>query len=142
MPMIHDQIEEATEYFSKIYTVENSNVTSILHALKNESPFEHLFELGFELAFSCIILVLLVTVVMHMRIKYGDMVVTRRTTVPYKVAYAFLTVAAFECLTMLVLANIIFKDEGFQGFLDFLAGNTYFKFSVIFIEIIKVLIVS
>ena len=77
---------------------------------------------------------------MHMRIKYGDMVVTRRTTVPFKIAYAYLAVASLECIMMMVLANLIFTDQ-FTGLLDFLADNPYFKFTFIFLEITKTLLV-
>lgn len=68
-------------------------------------------ELGFELSFAFIVFVLIVNIGLHLRIKYGDMVITHMTTLPYKIAYVVLIVGLIESLMLLIMRNIVFADD-------------------------------
>ena len=53
------------------------------------------FALNFDESLAVVIFILIINVSLHIRIKYGDMVVSHISTTPYKVAYWFLILALF-----------------------------------------------
>ena len=75
-------------------------------------------ELGFEGAFACISCVLILNTILHLRIKYGDMVVTRITTKPYKVIYFYLVFGLIEVSYIIFLINVRFSHN-FNAFLKY-----------------------
>ena len=78
----------------------------------------------------------LVNLVLHTRIKFGNMVVSHITTRPYKVAYAFLFLSFTETLIMICIVNI--HDEGdFSRFINKWIWDGQFNAVLIAFEISK-----
>lgn len=69
------------------------------------------FELGFEQSLALLLSVLLLNGFLHIRIKYGSMVVTHVTTRPYKFAYGYLLLAISQTLGLIFLTNIYYRDD-------------------------------
>ena len=89
----------------------------------NDSSF--LSGLGFELTLAMQISVLIIVIVLHVRIIYGDMIVTHMTTIPHKVTYIFLSLAIVECVVILFITEVTFDD--YEDFEDFWIGKKWFN---------------
>lgn len=59
-------------------------------------------EIGLEFSFAAFVLLLLTNTFLHMRIKYGDIVLTHLTTWPYKIAFAFICFSIIQCAYLLM----------------------------------------
>lgn len=68
-------------------------------------------QLGFEQSFACTVCLLILSVTMHVRIKFGDMVVTRTTTRPYKIAHLFFILTLLETIFIITVVNVVNKDD-------------------------------
>ena len=93
-------------------------------------------ELGFELSFAFIVFVLLVNLGLHLRIKYGDMVITHMTTLPYKIAYVVTIVGLIESLMMIIMLNIVFLGD-FNQFTTYISDTPFFLLLFSTLEIVK-----
>lgn len=93
-------------------------------------------ELGFEYAFACIVAVLLLNGILHYRIKFGDMLITHMTTLPYKRAYVFIFFALIQNSYLLVLSNIVFKGD-FDDLVSHWHDNSLFKCIFACLELCK-----
>ena len=61
-------------------------------------------------------------------------------SLPYKIIYVFLTVALFEAIYLLVLVNVIYKDN-FTGFLIDVQSYRFVKLTIIDLEQLKLAII-
>ena len=74
--------------------------------------------------------------ILHMRIKFGSMVVTHITTRPYKIAYVFLILALVQTTSMIFITNIVYKGE-FNEVVKFWISSPTFKTVFISFELCK-----
>ena len=79
-------------------------------------------QIGFEKSVSAVIFMLIINLVLHIRIKFGDMVVSHISTNPYKAAYGFLTIALIQSLQFVYLVNIKYEND-FTKFVDLWVNN-------------------
>ena len=93
-------------------------------------------ELGFEVSFACYVLILLANIFLHVRIKFGRVVVTHMTTWPYKVAYGFLIVSILQCQYLMYVLNVVF-DNDFEDFREDWISHSRIKIIFIFFELTK-----
>ena len=93
-------------------------------------------ELSFEQSFAVIVSMLLCATFSYTRVKYGDMVVTHLTTRPYQLALVLLTVALFECIFLLIKANVIYAGN-FEGLIAHWVASKTFKVTFMGFETLK-----
>ena len=93
-------------------------------------------ELGFEFSFAFFVLLLLANVFLHVRIKFGRVVVTHMTTVPFKVAYGFLFVSILQCMYLIYVVNVTFENN-FDDFRQDWIRDPRIKIVFIFFELTK-----
>ena len=107
---------------------------------EDDGTIHQLEELGFEQSFAFLAMFLVANTFLHVRIKYGSMVVTHMTTWPYKIIFFFLIVAIIESVMLLILDNIVFAGH-FENFLRFTTTNAIFKLTLVAFEIAKIALV-
>ena len=98
-------------------------------------------ELGFELTLSMIIFVTLMNLLLHFRIKYGDLVVTKKATMPYKIIFGFLGLALLENVIMIYVSNITYEND-FERLTKSFLENEGLLLTIISIELCKFCILT
>ena len=79
---------------------------------------------------------LILNVILHVRIKFGNMVVTHVTTRPYKIAYVFLILALLQTVGMIYLTNIYY-DGQFTEVVNLWLDSSVFKVIFVSFELFK-----
>lgn len=72
----------------------------------------------------------------YTRVKFGDMVVTHLTIRPYQLALLLLTVSFFECIFLLINANVTFEGN-FKGLINYWVASKSFKVTFMGFETLK-----
>ena len=85
-----------------------------------------IFSLNFDESLAVVLFILLINVGLHTRIKYGNMVVTNISTVPYKIAYWFLIIALCQAIMLVYMVNIHFTGV-FAKFIDYWINSPTFN---------------
>ena len=93
--------------------------------------------MGFEGSFSLNLVCLLINIVLHTRIKFGDMVVSHITTWPYKVAYVFMFISLLESTIAVCVLNIHFEGD-FTKFVESWENNGPFNALIMAFELCKI----
>ena len=93
--------------------------------------------MGFEGSFSLNLVCLLINIVLHTRIKFGDMVVSHISTWPYKVAYVFMFISLLESMIVICVLNIHFSGN-FLEFVNSWKHNGPFNALIMAFELCKI----
>ena len=72
----------------------------------------------------------------HCRVKYGDIVVTKKTTMPYKIIGFFLLFAVIESMFLIYVNNVVYRDDFKKLTHDFLYGD-WLMLTIVALEICK-----